>query len=86
MSVRMSRITSYNVCYTKLLRDSTGREIERALVAAVRQHPNIHIYENHIAVDLITESKVTHRSLAENRCLGAYVLDKESEEVLTFVV
>ena len=41
--------------------DLTGREIERALVEAVRAHPNITVYENHIAVDLITEAKVTHR-------------------------
>jgi len=65
-------------------KDSTGREIERALVEAVRKHPAINVYEHHIAVDLITESKVTHRSLTENRCLGAYVLNKQSEEVLTF--
>ena len=65
-------------------KDSTGREIERALVESIRQHPSINIFENHIAVDLITESKVTHRSLKENRCLGAYVLDKDTEEVITF--
>jgi len=65
-------------------KDSTGREIERALVAAAAQHPNITVYEHHVAVDLITESKVTHRALASNRCLGAYVLDKERDEVLTF--
>ena len=33
--------------------DVTGREIERALVAAARQNPNIEIYEYHIAIDLI---------------------------------
>ncbi|PLY04838.1 MAG: L-aspartate oxidase [Desulfuromonas sp.] len=65
-------------------KDSTGREIERALVEAVLRHPSIEIFENHIAVDLITESKVTHRSLSENRCLGAYVLDKQNDEVMTF--
>src|SRR5512147_1214384 len=33
--------------------DATGREIERALVAAARENPNIEIYEYHIAIDLI---------------------------------
>jgi L-aspartate oxidase len=64
--------------------DITGREIERALVEAVRKHPNIAVYEHHIAVDLITEAKVTHRRLKPNRCLGAYVLDIHGNEVVTF--
>ncbi|GFO69289.1 L-aspartate oxidase [Geomonas limicola] len=64
--------------------DVTGREIERALVAAVRKHPNITIYENHIAIDLITEAKVLKKPLKENRCLGAHVLDIDAEKVKTF--
>ena len=64
--------------------DITGREIERALVEAVRRHPNIRVYENHITVDLITDAKVTHRRVAPNRCLGAYVLDIKNEEVIAF--
>jgi L-aspartate oxidase len=63
--------------------DVTGREIERALVAAARENPNITIFENHIAVDLITEAKVTHRRVKPNRCLGAYVLDIASGRVKT---
>ena len=65
-------------------KDATGREIERALVAAAQNHPNITIHQHHIAVDLITESKVLQQPLAENRCLGAYVLDIKNNEVLTF--
>lgn len=64
--------------------DITGREIERALAAAVRNHPNITIYEFHCAIDLITEAKVLQRRLPENRCLGAYVLDIHNREVITF--
>ena len=64
--------------------DITGREIERALVEAARAHDNITIYENHIAIDLVTESKVLKKKLEQNRCLGAHVLDKESGVVKTF--
>lgn len=35
--------------------DVTGREIERALVAAARAHPNIAFFEHHLAVDLVTD-------------------------------
>jgi L-aspartate oxidase len=65
-------------------KDLTGQEIERALVAAVRNHPNIAVYEHHISVDLITEAKVTHRRLHPNRCLGAYVLNISNKEVIAF--
>lgn len=65
-------------------KDITGREIERALVEAVRNHPNISIYENHIAIDLITEAKTEGFQGTTNRCLGAYVLDIKSKEVLAF--
>ena len=64
--------------------DITGREIERALVAAAQKHSNITIYERHCAIDLITESKMLHRRLHDNRCLGAYVLNSETNKVITF--
>jgi L-aspartate oxidase len=60
-------------------RDATGQEIERALIARVRAHPNIRLFETHCAVDLLT---VKHAGLSgENRVLGAYVLDTESGRV-----
>jgi len=64
--------------------DITGREIERALVYAVRQHPNVRIYEHHIAIDLIVTAKLERKPLAESRCLGAYALDITKEQVITF--
>ncbi len=65
-------------------KDATGREIERALVDAALKHPNITLYQHHIAVDLITESKVLHKNIEQNRCLGAYILDIKDNDVLTF--
>ena len=62
-------------------RDITGREIERALLAAVAAEPNIEVFENHIAVDLITLGKLGY--VSTDRCLGAYVLDEASGEVRT---
>ena len=65
-------------------KDETGKEIERALVDAVQAHPNITIYENHVAIDLITEAKVTRRRIKPDRCLGAYVLNRENGQVDIF--
>jgi L-aspartate oxidase len=63
-------------------KDVTGREIERALLNAISQQPRIQIFENHIAIDLITSQKLGY--VGENRCLGAYVFDKKSGAVETF--
>ncbi len=65
-------------------KDITGREIERALVTATRSHPNITLYEHHIAVDLITDTKTCGRRQRPNYCLGAYVLDIRGREVISF--
>jgi len=64
--------------------DVTGREIERALVAAARQNPNIEIFEHHIAIDLITESKINRKRISPDRCVGAYVLDINHGSIKTF--
>jgi L-aspartate oxidase len=63
-------------------KDVTGREIERALLNAASRQPNIEIFENHIAIDLITSQKLGY--VGANRCLGAYVFDKKSGRVWTF--
>ena len=64
-------------------KDVTGREIERALLAAVAANENISMFENNVAIDLITTEKLGHAG--ENRCVGAYVLNKASGEVETFM-
>src|SRR5512146_1349607 len=60
-------------------KDVTGREVERALLAAVAEQPNIQIFENHLATDLVTSQKLGRAS--DPRCLGAYALDKTSGRV-----
>jgi L-aspartate oxidase len=68
-------------------KDVTGREIESALLNAIAAQPNIEIFENHFAIDLITTQKIRVRTAgtpAINRCLGAYVLDKSTNKVETF--
>jgi L-aspartate oxidase len=68
--------------------DLTGREIEQALVGLAKAHKNITIYEDHIAVDLITHStRVKKGPVVKTRdvyCCGAYVLDIKNDCVHTF--
>ena len=59
--------------------DVTGREIQRALMAAVASHANITVLENHIAVDLLSLAKYG----GDPACIGAYVLDSRSGQVDT---
>ncbi len=67
-------------------KDLTGSEIERALNEKASSNPNILVYENHLAVDLIMSSSITDRADgASNRCFGAYVLDINHNQVHTFI-
>jgi len=59
--------------------DATGREIEQALLARAYAHPNVQLFENHCAVDLLTTGKL--RLPGPNRALGAYALDARTGEV-----
>lgn len=59
--------------------DLTGREIQRALIAAVASHPNITVLDEHIAIDLLSMAKYG----GEPACFGAYVLERASGVVKT---
>jgi L-aspartate oxidase len=63
-------------------KDVTGREIERALLAAVSDRPGIEIFEDHFAIDLITTKKVGMEG--PNQCVGVYVLTSNAGHVETF--
>jgi L-aspartate oxidase len=64
-------------------KDTTGKSIEDALVAAAERHPNIRFFDDHHAVDLITRKRLGMRG--EDRCLGAYVLDNQSNRIEVFL-
>jgi L-aspartate oxidase len=63
-------------------KDVTGREVERALLAAIAAQPNVELFENHFAIDLVTTPKASGGE--ERRCLGAYVLDRATGKVEIF--
>ncbi|MBF0497410.1 MAG: L-aspartate oxidase [Deltaproteobacteria bacterium] len=69
--------------------DVTGREVEKNLINRAEESPNITFYENHMAVDLLTRSRIFRRGAvtteSEDTCWGAYVLDAHHGRVDTFV-
>lgn len=67
--------------------DRSGWEIERALLHAVAHHPNISVYENHLAIDLITEHQIRKSSNIETNihCWGAYTLDVDHNVMNAFL-
>lgn len=62
--------------------DASGEAIENSLVEQARQRPNIDLLEHHISIDLITTRKLKqHYKQRDNRCVGAYVLDRRSNHI-----
>jgi L-aspartate oxidase len=61
--------------------DATGAAIFNTLLDQARKRSNIELQEQRVAVDLITERKIGKPG---QRCLGAYVLNRDSGEVDTY--
>ena len=64
--------------------DATGQAISTTLVERIKEKQNIQIFENYIAIDLITSHKLgqTHE---QNRAVGLYALNEKNEKVHTFL-
>jgi L-aspartate oxidase len=77
--------TEYRILHHK---DNTGEAIEKALTKRVRKDPNIEIFENHFAIEILTqhhlgeEIKKNHPGV---NCYGAYVADLVNPKVITFL-
>ncbi len=66
------------------VKDHTGRDVEKALLQAIKNEPKIEIFENHIAIDLVTEHHIltpAQFGREELNCWGAYVLDERTNKV-----
>ena len=64
--------------------DATGKAISTTLVQRAQEKKNIHIFENYIAIDLITTHKLGHKQQS-NCAVGLYALDESNEKVHTFL-
>lgn len=60
--------------------DNTGYEIQQSLIRKLRANPYIDIYENHFAIEIITQhhlGRIVTRRTPDITCYGAYVLSPE---------
>lgn len=60
--------------------DATGKVVQLTLAERIKQHPNITVLDNHIAIDMITSQKL---GLKDRRCLGLYALNIHQDQVYT---
>jgi len=69
-------------------KDNTGDEIQRALINKVKQHPNIEIFENYFAIDLITQHQLGSLVTRYQRdivCFGVYALNIQTNLIETIL-
>nr|WP_298891792.1 L-aspartate oxidase [uncultured Acinetobacter sp.] len=64
--------------------DATGKAISMTLVERAQEKENIHLFENVVAIDVITTQKAQIEH-SENRAIGVYALDETAGEVKTFL-
>ena len=69
--------------------DMTGRAVEKTLLERAASEENIAIYEDHIAIDLITQYRLFRRgavtTMSKEKCWGAFILDRVENTVKTFL-
>jgi L-aspartate oxidase len=69
-------------------KDRTGEAIQKTLVERVRKDPNIEIFEQHFAIEVLTQhhlGDIVKRNYPNIKCFGAYVADLVNQKVVTFL-
>ena len=77
--------SKYRILHHK---DKTGEAIQETLMERVRNNPNIEIYENHFAIEILTQhhlGEVVKRNYPDIKCFGAYVADLSNQNVIAFL-
>jgi L-aspartate oxidase len=75
--------SEYRILHHK---DVTGREMERALLEAIKKLPNIHLVNYCFALDIITQHHLGYlvtKATPDVECYGVYVLNFETKKIET---
>ncbi|MDO9580339.1 MAG: L-aspartate oxidase [Bacteroidales bacterium] len=77
--------TEHRILHNK---DRTGEVIQKTLVEQIKKDPNIEIFEQYFAIEILTQhhlGKVLRRNTPDINCFGAYVADLVKQKVITFL-
>ena len=69
-------------------KDNTGFEIQQSMVRKVKTHPNVEIFENYFAIEILTQhhlGEVVTQHTPNIECYGAYVLNQQTNHIHTFL-
>ena len=65
--------------------DATGKAVQKTLVERVKEEPNIDLYEDHLAIDIITNKHLAKKASYGDKAHGVYVLNHKKKRVETFL-
>ncbi len=68
--------------------DATGAEIQMSLIKRIQSHPNIHVYDHHFAIEILTQHHLginVTRHTEDIECYGAYILNQRTRAIHTFL-
>lgn len=68
--------------------DNTGAEIQDSLIRAIQKHPGITVFENHFAIEILTQHHLgvtVTRQTPDIECYGAYIMDLKTGKIDTFL-
>ena len=77
--------TEYRILHAK---DKTGEAIEETLIDKVKNDPNIEIFEQYFAIEILTQHHLgieVKKNYPGIKCYGAYVADLVNKKVYTFL-
>jgi L-aspartate oxidase len=69
-------------------KDNTGAEIQDSLIEGVKKHPNITVFENHFAIEILTQHHLgitVTRQTPDIECFGAYIINIRTGGIDTFL-
>lgn len=66
-------------------KDSTGREIEFALLRAINNSEKINFYSNMMAIDFITDHNISNEHPTNSECYGVFAFNARENKVETFL-
>ncbi len=69
-------------------KDRTGAEIQQSLIKCIKNNPNIHVFEHHFAIAIITQhhlGEIVTRHTPNIECYGVYALNQKNRQIDTFL-